>query len=46
MPNPLLGPMADAAIRFLDGQRTGVKDGDLIDIVPAIAGGGSATAGG
>ena len=26
-------------IRFLDGQGTAVKDGDLIDIVPAIAGG-------
>ena len=26
-------------IRFLDGQKTTVKDGDLIDIVPAIAGG-------
>ncbi len=26
-------------IRFLDGQATAVKDGDLIDIVPAIAGG-------
>jgi molybdopterin synthase sulfur carrier subunit len=26
-------------IRFLDGQDTGLKDGDLVDIVPAIAGG-------
>lgn len=26
-------------IRFLDGQKTVVKAGDLIDIVPAIAGG-------
>ena len=26
-------------IRFLDGQKSAVKDGDLIDIVPAIAGG-------
>ena len=26
-------------IRFLDGQKTTVKDGELIDIVPAIAGG-------
>jgi molybdopterin synthase sulfur carrier subunit len=26
-------------IRFLDGQKTAVKDGDLVDIVPAIAGG-------
>ncbi len=26
-------------IRFLDGQVTALKDGDLIDIVPAIAGG-------
>ncbi len=26
-------------IRFLDGQMTAIKDGDLIDIVPAIAGG-------
>ena len=26
-------------IRFLDGQKTAIKDGDLIDIVPAIAGG-------
>ena len=26
-------------IRFLDGQKTAVKDGELIDIVPAIAGG-------
>ena len=26
-------------IRFLDGQATAVKDGELIDIVPAIAGG-------
>ena len=27
-------------IRFLDGQKSVVKDGELIDIVPAIAGGG------
>jgi molybdopterin synthase sulfur carrier subunit len=26
-------------IRFLEGQKTSLKDGDLIDIVPAIAGG-------
>ncbi len=26
-------------IRFMDGQQTMIKDGDLIDIVPAIAGG-------
>lgn len=26
-------------IRFLEGQATPVKDGELIDIVPAIAGG-------
>ncbi|NRA39172.1 MAG: MoaD/ThiS family protein [Planctomycetes bacterium] len=26
-------------IRFLDGQETSLKDGDDIDIVPAIAGG-------
>jgi molybdopterin synthase sulfur carrier subunit len=26
-------------IRFLDGQKTSLKDGDLVDIVPAIAGG-------
>jgi molybdopterin synthase sulfur carrier subunit len=26
-------------IRFLEGQQTTIKDGDLIDIVPAIAGG-------
>ncbi len=26
-------------IRFLDGQQTSLNDGDLIDIVPAIAGG-------
>ena len=26
-------------IRFLDGQNTALKDGDLIDVVPAIAGG-------
>ncbi|HYE06486.1 MAG TPA: MoaD/ThiS family protein [Planctomycetota bacterium] len=31
--------VAEEDIRFLDGQRTAVKDGDLIDIVPAIAGG-------
>jgi molybdopterin synthase sulfur carrier subunit len=26
-------------IRFLEGQKTSLKDGDLVDIVPAIAGG-------
>jgi len=26
-------------IRFLDGQATALKDGDQVDIVPAIAGG-------
>ena len=26
-------------IRFLEGQKTAIKDGDMIDIVPAIAGG-------
>lgn len=26
-------------IRFLDGQATALKDGDSVDIVPAIAGG-------
>lgn len=26
-------------IRFLDGQETGLQDGDTVDIVPAIAGG-------
>lgn len=26
-------------IRFLDGQKTALKDGELVDIVPAIAGG-------
>lgn len=31
--------VADEDIRFLEGQSTPVKDGDLIDIVPAIAGG-------
>ncbi len=31
--------VAEEDIRFLDGQRTAVKDGELIDIVPAIAGG-------
>jgi len=31
--------VAEEDIRFLDGQRTAVKDGDFIDIVPAIAGG-------
>lgn len=31
--------VAEEDIRFLDGQATAVKDGDLIDIVPAIAGG-------
>lgn len=31
--------VADEDIRFLEGPATPVKDGDLIDIVPAIAGG-------
>ncbi len=31
--------VADEDIRFLEGQATPVKDGELIDIVPAIAGG-------
>lgn len=31
--------VADEDIRFLEGQKTPVKDGDLIDIVPAVAGG-------
>jgi len=31
--------VAEEDIRFLEGQTTPVKDGDLIDIVPAIAGG-------
>ena len=31
--------VAEEDIRFLEGQATAVKDGDLIDIVPAIAGG-------
>ena len=31
--------VAEEDIRFLDGQRTAVMDGELIDIVPAIAGG-------
>lgn len=31
--------VAEEDIRFLEGQSTPVKDGDLIDIVPAIAGG-------
>jgi sulfur-carrier protein len=31
--------VAEEDIRFLDGQATAVKNGDLIDIVPAIAGG-------
>ncbi len=29
----------DEDIRFLEGQETPVKDGDLISVVPAIAGG-------
>lgn len=29
----------DEDIRFLQGQRTAVKDGDEVSIVPAIAGG-------
>jgi sulfur-carrier protein len=33
--------VAEEDIRFLEGQATPVKDGDLIDIVPAIAGGAS-----
>jgi len=31
--------VAEEDIRFLEGQATPVKDGELIDIVPAIAGG-------
>ena len=31
----------DADIRFLDGEKTIVKDGDEISIIPAIAGGTS-----
>ena len=31
--------VGDEDIRFLDGQDTALNDGDLIDIVPAIAGG-------
>jgi molybdopterin synthase sulfur carrier subunit len=27
-------------IRFLDGQETALNPGDVVDIVPAIAGGG------
>lgn len=30
-------------IRFLDGQKTALKSGDLVDIVPAIAGGAGAS---
>ncbi len=30
----------DEDIRFLDGEGTAVRDGDLISIIPAIAGGG------
>ncbi len=30
----------DEDVRFLDGLKTAVKDGDSVDIVPAIAGGG------
>ncbi len=29
----------DEDIRYLDGVNTGVKDGDVVSIVPAIAGG-------
>jgi molybdopterin synthase sulfur carrier subunit len=32
-------------IRFLEGQKTALKDGDLVDIVPAIAGGAAASGG-
>ncbi len=32
-------------IRFLDGQATALKDGELVDIVPAIAGGRSGSLG-
>ena len=31
--------VGDEDIRFLDGQETALNDGDLVDIVPAIAGG-------
>lgn len=30
----------DEDVRFLDGLKTAVKDGDSVEIVPAIAGGG------
>lgn len=33
--------VGDEDIRFLDGQATTLNDGDLVDIVPAIAGGRS-----
>jgi molybdopterin synthase sulfur carrier subunit len=31
--------VGDGDIRFLDGQSTELKDGETVDIVPAIAGG-------
>jgi molybdopterin synthase sulfur carrier subunit len=31
-------------IRFLEGQKTALRDGDEVSIVPAIAGGGAPTA--
>ena len=31
--------VGDEDIRFLDGQSTELKDGEVVDIVPAIAGG-------
>ena len=31
--------VGDEDIRFLDGQATELKDGEVVDIVPAIAGG-------
>jgi sulfur-carrier protein len=31
----------DEDIRFLDGPKTATKDGDIVSIIPAIAGGGT-----